>query len=102
MMSRTFDYNKAQKVERSEFHAQPRPCKGCDQLVYYRYTPAGQVMPLDRAITFTATPGCYVIDSTNTCRPAEPMFDAPGTEYHLTHFATCPKADQFRKGGHRV
>lgn len=70
-------------------------CHGCGAAIIWRYTPAGKNMPLDAAVTSEPARGTYVITSAEDCRPAEPMFDPPGTEFHFNHWASCPNAQEF-------
>ncbi len=81
-------------------------CNGCGAEILWRYTPAGKLMPLDVETIDQPLSGTYVIVNDQDCRPAEPMLDEPGTEYHMSHFATCSHANQFRnatkKGGGMV
>lgn len=75
-------------------------CKGCGSEILWRYTPNQRLMPLDPGTTGTPAPGTYVIVNDEDCRPADALFDEPGTEYHMNHWTTCNQADQFRAKGH--
>jgi len=57
----------------------PTPCRGCGRPVYWIRTKNNKAMPVD----------------TRVDGGLEPMRDRDGRG--LSHFATCPKADQFRK-----
>lgn len=64
------------------------PCKGCGRpIVWARNTQTEKRVPLD------PKPVCYVVqefDGELICGPVTAM---------VTHFATCPKASDFSKGG---
>lgn len=53
-------------------------------------------MPLDVGLAEQPLAGTYVVVNDEDCRPAEPMFDPPGTDWHMNHWATCPKAEEFK------
>lgn len=72
-------------------------CKGCGAPVVWRYTPAGKLMPLNAETLAQPNQGSYVVVDDKECRPAEPMFDQPGTAYHMAHWATCPNAEDFKQ-----
>lgn len=64
------------------------PCKGCGAPILWAKSQAGNSMPLDA----TATPGGQWqvengIAFTDKSKPTG----------HVSHFATCPKRDSFRK-----
>ena len=75
----------------------PARCKGCGAAILWRYTLNGRMMPLDVETAGQALPGTYVITSDADCRPADPLFDEPGTEYRMNHWTTCPKAKDFKR-----
>lgn len=58
-------------------------CKACDKDIVFLKTGAGKLIPVDKETV--------VLDRYD--RPAE-MYDPAK---HVTHFITCPSADQFRK-----
>ncbi len=73
-------------------------CKGCDAEIVWRYTENGKAMPLDLRPIATYAKGAYVLEEDGDhCHPAQPLLDA-GKHMHMAHFATCPKADQFKGG----
>lgn len=92
-------------------------CSGCHAPIIWGITPAGKRMPLDAAWIPTPVPGdahgYYVVDGSIRdasgyrvqardggglpIRPHEPLFDAPGTAVHMNHWATCSKAEEFKK-----
>jgi hypothetical protein len=57
-----------------------RPCQGCAKPIYWIVTEKGHKMPVD----------CRADER---CRVATDAMAGSG----LSHFATCPKADRFRK-----
>lgn len=73
-------------------------CAGCAAPIRWAYTENGKRMPFDADPLDPAGvgPGAYRIEG-HRCHAAEPMFDPPGTQYFMSHFATCPDADQFRR-----
>ena len=73
-------------------------CRGCGKTILWRYTPAGNRMPLDPEPVPPAQ-GTYVIVDKDYCRPSEPMFDGQGTDHHMNHWTTCVKRDEFRPKG---
>lgn len=58
-------------------------CRGCGALVFWIVTAKGKKMPVD----------------TRVDGGLEPLRDRDGRG--LSHFATCPKADRFRRRGAR-
>ncbi len=70
-------------------------CDGCGRPIFFAWTEAGKKMPLDPTPVPEPVQGTYVVTG-QTCRAAEPMFDPPGTIYHLCHWATCDTPDSFR------
>lgn len=57
------------------------PCKGCGRLIHFARTPQGKTIPLD------VRPPVYKLTEDGRCERA------PDT--YVTHFATCPNADEF-------
>ena len=74
-----------------------RRCTTCNAPIIVRYTQAGERMPLDLEEMTGAKAGMYVVVDDAICRPAEPMFDPPGTTYHSSHLDTCPDAAPHRR-----
>lgn len=72
-------------------------CKGCGSEILWRYTPAMKLMPLDVGLSEQPLAGTYVVLNDEDCRPPEPMFDLPTTEYHMNHWATCPRSKEFKR-----
>lgn len=64
----------------------PTPCKGCGKPVIFAKTPEGATIPLD-----ARKHPIYRITGDGTCERVPDVF--------ITHFATCPKANQFTKSG---
>lgn len=77
-----------------------RPCTGCGQPLIWAYTPNGKPMPLDPDPVPPAR-GTYVVDGKH-CRPSEPLTDPPETQHHMNHWATCPRADDFKTKGRKA
>lgn len=73
-------------------------CAGCGAPVKWRYTPGNKLMPLDAEPVAVPSVGCFVITSSTNCRRWEPLFDsASEVVAYMPHWATCPKADQFKR-----
>ncbi len=70
-------------------------CNGCGAAILWRYTPAGKLMPLDAEPRAEYQQGTYLVTDEKNCLPANPIFDA-GREVHMNHWATCPKAKDFK------
>ena len=71
-------------------------CKGCGKKLYWGITEDGKTIPLD-----AVAPVYYVKlgmneNKKNGTEKIE-IFREPNA--FVTHFATCPKANQFSKGG---
>lgn len=62
-----------------------RPCRGCHAEMLMVRTSAGRLMPLDKKRTQV-----WIVNPDGTVNP-EPVWG------HVTHFGTCPVADQFKK-----
>lgn len=67
-----FPRNRAEMIKQKYKPAPMAECRGCGALIEFWITPAGKNMPMDRM----------------------EKDDSPA----ITHFATCPKRDTFRKG----
>lgn len=64
-------------------------CKGCGKKILWGQTEDGKNIPLD------PIPPVYCIVAT---RPNGNLFvEKTDQEYMVSHFATCPKADEFSK-----
>lgn len=72
------------------------PCDGCGKPIFWAYTERGKPMPLDPDPVDPAT-GTYVVTGKH-CRASQPMFDPPDAVHYMSHFATCPDAESFKKG----
>jgi hypothetical protein len=77
-------------------------CDGCQAEIEWARTPDGQRMPLDKA---PDPKGNIVIRDRYfavTLTPIELLAPPqPGEVRRVSHFATCPKAAEFRKRGRR-
>lgn len=65
----------------------PPKCKRCGKPILYIPTPAGRTMPVD-VNSFSME------DRLDLNHKRQVLFDA---SHHVSHFATCPYADEFRK-----
>lgn len=78
-------------------------CRGCGAPIVWIKTPAGKAMPCDPApVYYKAAPGGK--DKIVTTRGEVVSCEiAPGGEAtdagYRPHWATCPQAGQFKKGG---
>ena len=65
-------------------------CKTCDAAIIWVKTPAGKTMPLDaKTTTWWLIDGGGAGEAVTTAKPVA---------VRQSHFATCPQADQHRKG----
>ena len=77
-------------------------CRGCGQHIYWIKTPAGKSMPCDpeQVIYWQKPGGSHKIVTPNgevlSAELEGPHEKATGIGY-ISHFATCPKAGQFRR-----
>ena len=73
-------------------------CRSCAAFIIWVVTAKGQRMPLDAAVTaiFDFPEG----DDETTDHPGEALGGSPWymVKGHVSHFATCPQASQWRKG----
>ena len=65
-------------------------CKACGKEIIFLRTAKGRNMPTD----WESLPSA---DQRNASEGIPPMFDAK--RGHISHFATCPKAEKFRRKG---
>jgi hypothetical protein len=73
-------------------------CSGCRAEILWRVTPNDKAMPLDVEVLTEPKRGSYVIEDDRHCRPAMPLLDDAGTEYHMNHWTNCPQAATFKIG----
>lgn len=62
-----------------------QPCKGCGKAIVWAKSDTGATIPLDPQAPV------YTLNEDGTC--------ARNKDAMVTHFATCPNANQFSKGG---
>lgn len=77
-----------------------RPCRDCGaEMLWAKWKDSGKGIPLDAEPT---AKGDLVLHDDGTVEKLKGLeLDAArerGDELFLTHFATCPNADSFRKG----
>jgi len=77
-------------------------CRGCGKEILWRETPSGALMPLDPEQSSGTGHGQYILEGETNCRPYEPLFDPSETPRHMNHWATCPKAEEFRSPPQRA
>lgn len=68
-------------------------CKGCGKRIVWGVTPEGKKIPLD-----PVAPVYRIAENTGGALPSEaPVYRARGDghDYLISHFATCPAANQF-------
>lgn len=78
-------------------------CKGCDAPIHWAQVVGGKRVPIDpdpvdngNLVLVSLAPGER--REVRYLRRGEDAGDAPR---YVSHFATCPQAEQFRKGGRR-
>ncbi len=82
---------------------EPKRCGSCGASVRWLVTHLGRAMPVDADPVHT---GNIVIESDDTTagvhvRPHDPLLDDPGITRWVSHFATCPNAEQHRRKSSR-
>ena len=73
-------------------------CRGCGAGIIWTQTREGRRMPVDAK----GLDGFYLVHNEETTDGGTVEVDPPSAIFrtvHLSHFVTCPKADDFRKGG---
>ena len=74
------------------------PCKGCGKRIIFAENEDGAMVPLD------PSPPCYELqvqhEASNAGYSSKLVAVRRETTY-VSHYVTCPKADQFSKGGER-
>lgn len=80
--------------------AQAGRCKGCGQSIMWRHTENGKSMPLDTHYTDAPldAAGTYVLISKDRCLPFDRDVHGDNAPRYMNHWATCPKADDFKTG----
>ena len=77
------------------------PCRGCGREIAFIKTVAGKTMPVNPdSVYFVAAggPNTYVMADGTVERGREPERNETETRIgYISHFATCPAADSFRK-----
>ena len=79
-------------------------CRSCRAPIVWAVTERGKDMPIDQApveggnVYFVGSPGSRVVRVLSDPQPTleEQTDSADGLRY-VTHFATCPQADRWRK-----
>jgi len=71
-------------------------CSGCGEPITWKYTESGKRMPLNPDPIAAPVAGSFRIEG-ERCLVAQPMFDPPGAQYFLSHWATCPNSELFRR-----
>jgi hypothetical protein len=79
------------------------PCRGCGSPIVWAFTTNGKLAPFD-AISDNAEGGFALEESPFPDTPPTAVFvpsyiRQKGTPYFVSHFATCPAADDFRHKG---
>ena len=78
------------------------PCRGCGKEIAFIKTEKGKTMPVDpepRCFIPGGGPNTYVMEDGSICRGRSPDYgERDGSRFgYISHFATCPAADKFRK-----
>lgn len=68
-------------------------CRSCRRGIYWAKTPSGKLMPVDLGVD---PDGTIVLTTQGRDVIATIDPDAPGPK-HLSHFASCPQAKQWRR-----
>ena len=82
-------------------------CRGCGAEIAFIKTVKGKTMPVNpESIYFIPAggPNTYVMIDGTVERGREPTWEDQGTPTqigYISHFATCPERDKFRKGDRR-
>lgn len=80
-------------------------CRGCGASIVWIKTPTGKAMPCDPApVYYKATPDGKdkVVTTRGEVVSCEIVPGANATDAgYRPHWATCPQADRFKRGGHR-
>lgn len=67
-------------------------CRSCGAALVWAVTAAGKRAPFDAQTSLEGTHA--LVDGKAVHRSAA----APGSLFHLSHFATCPQAEAWRRG----
>lgn len=79
------------------------PCRGCGKEIAFIKTEKGKTMPVNPESVYFITgggPNTYVMADGRIQRGREPEWEDQGIRPwigFISHFATCPAADSFRK-----
>lgn len=81
-------------------------CRGCGQEIAFIKTAKGKAMPVNPiALRFVPAggPNTYVTEDGEVKRGREPEISDQGNTWigYISHFATCPESDRFRKEAKR-
>ena len=79
-------------------------CRACGAPIIFLKTAKGKTMPVDEgAVFFKAHPDgkeLFILGDGSTMRGNQVSDRAEGDQFgYISHFATCPNADDFRKRG---
>ena len=66
-------------------------CKGCGKKIIWGVTPEGKKIPLD------PSPPVYAVE-VGAVLHTDGQFVRRASGFHVSHFATCPNANDFSKG----
>lgn len=82
-------------------------CRACGATIMFLKTAKGKTMPVDEsAVFFKAHPDgkeLFILGDGTTMRGNRVTDRAEGDRFgYISHFATCPAADQFRKRGKKA
>ena len=82
-------------------------CRGCGAEIAFIKTVKGKTMPVNPESVYfipAGGPNTYVMIDGTVQRGREPGWEDQGTPTqigYISHFATCPERDKFRKGDRR-
>lgn len=77
-------------------------CKGCGAAVVWARTASGAAMPVDAVPTPGANVRLSWEGSDVRAHVVKAQFAFGSKTNHLSHFVTCPKADEWRRKGGRA
>lgn len=82
-------------------------CRACGAPIMFLKTAKGKTMPVDEgAVFFKAHPDgkeLFILGDGSTMRGNQVSDRAEGDQFgYISHFATCPNADDFRKRGKKA
>ena len=82
------------------------PCRACGKMILFIKTAAGKTMPVDsQPVRFRkddSAKGLFVLQDGSTAHGESCSIWKANAVGYISHFATCPNADDFRKTGKKA